>query len=217
MQGDTAAHTQILRACGVSGVLPVRDTAALEECDGLIIPGGESTTMSRLCDRYQLWQPLREKMSDGLPVFGTCAGLIMLSKTISGGSQNFAQKTLGALDIDVARNAYGPQIASFETELEVPVLGEEPVRVAFIRAPQITRVGEEVEVLARHHGQPVAVRQGEIVALAFHPEVVGETRWHKFWLELISSKTVSQETISVKTISAETISAETISQANDTP
>jgi 5'-phosphate synthase pdxT subunit len=188
LQGDTAAHTQILQACGVAGVLPVRGAAALDECDGLIIPGGESTTMSRLCDRYELWQPLREKIGGGLPVFGTCAGLIMLSKNISGGSRNFAQKTLGALDVDVARNAYGPQIESFETKLEVPVLGAEPLRVAFIRAPQITRVGESVEVLARHNEQPVAVRQGKIVALTFHPEVVGEARLHQFWLDLISQK-----------------------------
>jgi 5'-phosphate synthase pdxT subunit len=188
LQGDYAAHTQILQACGVSGVLPVRDAAALEECDGLIIPGGESTTMSRLCDRYELWRPLREKIKNGLPVFGTCAGLILLSKTISGASENFAQKTLGALDIDVARNAYGPQIESFETELQAPAVDEEFLRVAFIRAPQITRVGEDVEVLAEHHGQPVAVREGKIVALAFHPEVVGEARWHRFWLDMISQK-----------------------------
>lgn len=174
----------------------MRDAATLEECDGLIIPGGESTTMSRLCDRYELWQPLREKIGGGLPVFGTCAGLIMLSKNISGGSQNFAQKTLGALDIDVARNAYGPQIESFETELSVPVLGEKPLRVAFIRAPQITRVGEGVEVLARHNEQPVAVRQGKIVALTFHPEVVGEARLHRFWLNLISPNFISPNFIS---------------------
>jgi 5'-phosphate synthase pdxT subunit len=188
LQGDYAAHAQVLQACGASGVLPVRDAEALEKCDGLIIPGGESTTMSRLCDRYGLWQPLRERIGAGLPVFGTCAGLIMLSKNISGGSRNFAQKTLGALDIDVARNAYGPQIESFETELKVPVLGEEPLRVAFIRAPQITRVGEGVEVLARHGEQPVAVRENKIVALAFHPEVVGEARLHQYWLDLISSE-----------------------------
>ncbi len=180
-----------MRACGVSGVLPVREAAALEECDGLIIPGGESTTMSRLCDRYNLWQPLHEKISGGLPVFGTCAGLIMLSKNISGGSQNFTQKTLGELDIDVTRNAYGSQIESFETELKVPVLGAEPLRVAFIRAPQITRVGAGVEVLATHNEQPVAIRQGKIVALTFHPEVVGESRMHQFWLNLISQKNES--------------------------
>ena len=197
LQGDSASHAQILRDCGVSGVLPVRDAAALEECDGLVIPGGESTTMSRLCDRYGLWQPLREKIEGGLPVFGTCAGLIMLSKNISGGSRNFVQKTLGALDVDVARNAYGPQIESFETALPVQVLGEEPLRVAFIRAPQITRVGESVEVLATHRQQPVAVRQNKIVALTFHPEVVGETRLHQFWLQMISEKTVSSETISI--------------------
>lgn len=187
LQGDYAAHAQILQSCGVEEVVAVRDSDALNECDGLVIPGGESTVMARLCDRYELWNPLREKVSGGLPVLGTCAGLIMLSQNIEGGSKTFAQKTLGALDIDVARNAYGPQIESFETDLEVPSLGEKPLHVAFIRAPQIRRVGEDVEVLASHNGQPVAVRQGKIIALTFHPEVVGEARLHKLWLDNITS------------------------------
>lgn len=192
LQGDFSAHSKILQRCGVGRVLAVREAAALDECDGLIIPGGESTTMSRLCDRYGLWEPLREKISAGLPVFGTCAGLIMLSKNITGASQNFAQKTLGILDIDVARNAYGRQIESFETSVEVEALREieaepAPLAAAFIRAPQIERVGEGVEVLAVHHDQPVAVRQGKIIAAAFHPEVVGEARLHQLWLGRIAS------------------------------
>ena len=190
LQGDFASHTQILQRCGVQQVLAVRDAAALQQCDGLIIPGGESTTMSRLCDRYELWEPLQESIKAGLPVLGTCAGMIMLSKNISGATRNFVQKTLGALDIDVARNAYGRQIESFETDLEVSSLeeieaGEKPLHVAFIRAPQITRVGENVEVLAVHNDQPVAVRKGKIMALSFHPEVSGETRLHQLWLSKI--------------------------------
>lgn len=187
LQGDYAAHAQILQSCGAGEISAVRDANALEQCDGLVIPGGESTTMSRLCDRYELWEPLRAKINGGLPVLGTCAGLIMLSKNISGGSKNFQQKTLGALDVDVARNAYGPQIESFETWLEVPTVGADPLRVAFIRAPQITRVGDGVEILATHNEQPVAVRQGNIVALTFHPEVVGEARLHQLWLDGIAS------------------------------
>lgn len=186
LQGDYASHAQILQSLGVDEVLAVRDAETLNRCDGLIIPGGESTTMSRLCDRYELWEPLREKICDGLPTFGTCAGLIMLSKEISGASKNFLQKTLRVLDVDVARNAYGPQIESFETTLEVPATNNKeagPLQVAFIRAPQITRVGDGVEVLATHNGQPVAVRQDNIIALAFHPEVVGETRLHQLWLD----------------------------------
>lgn len=187
LQGDYEAHAQILQSCGVEEVIPVRDANALAQCDGLVIPGGESTTMSRLCDRYNLWEPLRNKINSGLPVLGTCAGLIMLSKSITGGSKNFEQKTLQALDIDVARNAYGPQIESFETWLEVPAVGEEPLRVAFIRAPQILRAGEGVEVLATRNEQAVAVRQGNIIALTFHPEVVGEARLHQLWLDGISA------------------------------
>lgn len=183
LQGDYEAHAQILQSCGVEEIVPVRDAKALEECDGLVIPGGESTTMSRLCDRYDLWEPLRNKIYGGLPVLGTCAGLIMLSKNITGGSKNFEQKTLQALDIDVARNAYGPQIESFETWLEVPATGDDPLRVAFIRAPQILRTGEGVEVLATRNEQAVAVRQGNIMALTFHPEVVGEARLHQLWLD----------------------------------
>jgi 5'-phosphate synthase pdxT subunit len=183
LQGDYEAHAQILQSCGVEEVIAVRDAKALEQCDGLVIPGGESTTMSRLCDRYDLWEPLRNKINGGLPVLGTCAGLIMLSKNITGGSKNFEQKTLQALDIDVARNAYGPQIESFETWLEVPATGDDPLRVAFIRAPQILRTGEDVEVIATRNEQAVAVRQGNIMALTFHPEVVGEARLHQLWLD----------------------------------
>jgi len=187
LQGDFASHIQILQRCGVEKIITVRDAAALQQCDGLIIPGGESTVMSRLCDRYQLWQPLQDSIKGGLPVLGTCAGMIMLSKNISGATRNFQQKTLGALDIDVARNAYGSQIESFETDLEVAALseiekGETPLHVAFIRAPQITRVGKEIEVLARHQDFPVAVRHGKIMALSFHPEVSGEARLHQLWL-----------------------------------
>ena len=187
LQGDFASHTQILQRCGVAQVIAVRDIEALQKCDGLIIPGGESTVMSRLCDRYELWKPLQDSINSGMPVLGTCAGMIMLSKNISGASQNFAQKTLGVLDIDVARNAYGRQIESFETDLEIPALKEikgsgKPLHAAFIRAPQITRVGENVEVLATHNNYPVAVRQDKIMALSFHPEVSGEARLHQLWL-----------------------------------
>jgi len=190
LQGDFASHTQILQRCNVARIIAVRDAAALQECDGLIIPGGESTVMSRLCDRYELWQPLQNAINSGLPVLGTCAGMIMLSKNISGATQNFVQKTMGVLDIDVARNAYGRQIESFETDLKIPALNEiandeKPVHVAFIRAPQITRVGENVEVLALHDNLPVAVRAGKIMALAFHPEVSGEARLHQLWLSKI--------------------------------
>lgn len=186
LQGDFAAHQKILGECGVDSVA-VRDAEGLNQCDGLILPGGESTTMSRLCDRYGLWQPLRERLAAGMPAFGTCAGLILLSKSIQGGAQTFAQSTLSALDIDVARNAYGRQLDSFESDVEVPTfepagLGGAPLRAVFIRAPRIVRVGGEVEVLAWHEGEPVAVRSGNCFGAAFHPEIAGDSRLHRLWL-----------------------------------
>lgn len=162
----------------------VRQPADLEALDGLILPGGESTTMWRLLDRYKLRAPLVERLQNGLPSFGTCAGLILLARQLDNTSTNFAQQSLGILDVRVARNAYGTQIDSFETELEVPILGES-VRAVFIRAPQIREVGEQVEVLANHQGVPVLVRQNQILAAAFHPEIAGESRLHKLWLETI--------------------------------
>lgn len=206
LQGDYDAHRKLIcDAPDVARVIEVRDVETLNQCDGLIIPGGESTTMSRLCDRYDLWQPLQEKLQNGMGAFGTCAGLIMLSQRIEGASKNFAQKTLRVLDVDVARNAYGAQLDSFECELnweagdwrleagdaaqrlntQSPVsnLQPLPMHAIFIRAPRITRVGAGVKVLARHNGEAVAVRQGKIVACAFHPEIVGEDALHRFWLE----------------------------------
>ncbi|HEX8464744.1 MAG TPA: pyridoxal 5'-phosphate synthase glutaminase subunit PdxT [Abditibacterium sp.] len=180
LQGDYAAHQRILSALGARPKL-VRAAADLDDLQGLIIPGGESTVMSRLCDRYDLSAPLKAKIEAGMPTLGTCAGLIFLAKTIEGGSPNFAQTTLGILDVSVQRNAYGAQTDSFETDVWVPEL-EESIRAVFIRAPRIESVGEGVEVLAQHEGAPVVVRQGSIVALAFHPEIAGESRVHRLWL-----------------------------------
>ncbi|MDQ3814290.1 MAG: pyridoxal 5'-phosphate synthase glutaminase subunit PdxT [Armatimonadota bacterium] len=192
LQGDFEAHRTILEACGVQ-VQAVRDAAALDECEALVIPGGESTVMSRLCDRYGLWQPLRRRVESGMGVLGTCAGLILLAKNMSGASRNFPQQTLGTLDVDVARNAYGSQVDSFEADVTVPLLGDSPVRAVFIRAPQITRCGAEVEVLAEHEETPVVVRQGPVMATAFHPEIAGDTRLHQLWLDGIMSESTHPE------------------------
>lgn len=200
LQGDFEAHQRILEnAPGVHRVLKVRTSDALNECDGLILPGGESTTMSRLCDRYNLWEPLQEKLQGGMAALGTCAGLILLSKNIQGATRNFQQKTLGALDVDVSRNAYGAQVDSFEADLQPEnALAQDEgersstLRAVFIRAPRITRCGESVQVLARHHDEAVAVRQGSIVASAFHPEIAGEARLHLFWLRLIAESVASK-------------------------
>ena len=193
LQGDVAAHAAMLRdADPTVQVLEVREADDLAGLDGLLIPGGESTTMSRLCDRYGLWEPLRQHIDEGLGVFGTCAGLIMLSQNLEGATKNFSQSTLGALDIDVARNAYGAQLDSFETDVSVPLLNtpggaDTRLRAVFIRAPQIQRVGEDVEILAEHNGVPVAVRQGKVFGAAFHPEIAGDARLHGLWLSVLEN------------------------------
>ncbi|PQV65125.1 pyridoxal phosphate synthase yaaE subunit [Abditibacterium utsteinense] len=191
LQGDYLAHRTLLESLGAQVHL-VRAPEDLVGLDGLLIPGGESTVMSRLCERYDLFEPLKTQIEAGLPTFGTCAGLIFLSKHIEGGSQNFAQKTLGVLDVDVARNAYGAQIDSFETDLIVSELGES-VRAVFIRAPRIENVGAGVEVLATYENAPVLVRQGAILALSFHPEIAGERRLHQMWLELVKKYRKAQQ------------------------
>ena len=181
LQGDVEAHRHVLEACNAT-VVTVRAAENLKDLNGLIIPGGESTVMSRLCDRYELWVPLQEQIENGMGVFGTCAGMILMAREVSGATKNFAQKTLGLMDVSVARNAYGAQLDSFEADIEVPVLGS-AVRGVFIRAPRIEKVGEGLEVLARHEKAPVVVRRGKHMALAFHPEIAGETRLHQLWLE----------------------------------
>jgi 5'-phosphate synthase pdxT subunit len=182
LQGDFDAHRRVLEACGAQ-VVAVRDKNALQDIDGLVIPGGESTVMSRLCDRYELWEPLQEKIEGGMGVFGTCAGMIFMARDISGATKNFAQKTLRAIDISVERNAYGAQLDSFEADVPVPEVGKTPVRGVFIRAPRVAKINEGVEVLAEHEGAPVVVRQGKHLATSFHPEIAGETRLHQLWIE----------------------------------
>ncbi len=183
LQGDFAAHIKIFEGLGVKTRL-VRAPQDLEEIHGIAIPGGESTVMSRLSERYGLFEPLRACISEGLPALGTCAGLIFLAKHIEGASQTFVQTTLGVLDCTVARNAYGAQRESFQTTLEVAALNAS-IAATFIRAPQITAIGENVEVLARWNDAPVIVRQEGIVACSFHPEIEGESRIHEFWLESV--------------------------------
>jgi 5'-phosphate synthase pdxT subunit len=133
---------------------------------------------------------LEQKLEAGMGVLGTCAGMILLARNISGATNNFQQKTLGALDIDVARNAYGAQVDSFEADIEVPALGRQPLRAVFIRAPRITRTGDDVEVLATHAGEPVLVQQrtasGQVLmAASFHPEIAGDARLHRLWIAAV--------------------------------
>jgi 5'-phosphate synthase pdxT subunit len=172
LQGDFEAHGKMLRALGAD-VREVRVPADLEGLDGLIIPGGESTTMTLGIEREGLAEPLREYAASGAPVFGTCAGMIMLDR-----------KHLGVLDVECRRNAFGRQIRSFEATLQIE---GKPVRAVFIRAPWVEVCGEDVEVLAAVDGHPVAVRQGNILAVSFHPELAGETRLHELFLGLTSA------------------------------
>jgi 5'-phosphate synthase pdxT subunit len=170
LQGDFQAHSAMLRGLGAD-VREVRVPADLEGLDGLIIPGGESTTMTLGIEREGLAEPLREFAESGAPVFGTCAGMIMLDR-----------KHLGIMDIECRRNAFGRQIRSFEADLRIPGVEGKPVRAVFIRAPWADVCGEDVEVLAAVDGHPVAVRQGNLLAISFHPELAGETRLHELFL-----------------------------------
>jgi pyridoxal 5'-phosphate synthase pdxT subunit len=175
LQGAFREHLQTLAAIGVEGV-PVRLPADLRDVAGLILPGGESTTMRKLIDRWGLRQPILDLAASGAPLFGTCAGMIVLAREIAGGEDPI----LPLLDVTVHRNAFGRQLDSFEADLEVPVLGDQPVHGVFIRAPIIDRTGPDVDVLARlDDGRIVAVRERNVIATAFHPELAGETRFHR--------------------------------------
>ena len=175
VQGDFAEHVAMLEQIGVEPV-EVRLPAHLDGLTGLCLPGGESTTMRRLIDRWELRQPLLDFAATGAPIFGTCAGMIILSKEIADGDA----PVLPLLDVTVRRNAFGRQLDSFEGELSVPLVGDTPINAVFIRAPVIERVGPNVDVLAKlDDGRIVAVRERNIVATAFHPELAGEPRFHR--------------------------------------
>ena len=170
LQGDFQAHGRVLRGLGAD-VREVRTPADLEGLDGLVIPGGESTTMTLGIERERLAEPLRELAAAGTPVFGTCAGMIMLDR-----------EHLGIADYTCARNAFGRQIRSFEADLRIPGIDGPPVRAVFIRAPWIAEHGDAVEVLASVDGHPVAARQDNLLVISFHPEIAGETRLHDLFL-----------------------------------
>ncbi len=175
LQGAFREHIETLDAIGVDSV-EVRLPADLDGVSGLILPGGESTTMRRLIARWGLREPILDLARQGAPIFGTCAGMIILSRTLTGGEEPI----LPLLDVVVERNAFGRQLDSFEADLDVPVLGDRPVHAVFIRAPIVEEVGPGVDVLARlDDGRIVAVRERNVVATAFHPELAGETRFHR--------------------------------------
>ena len=193
LQGDVREHLRALEGLGADAI-SVRRPAELEACDGLVLPGGESTTMSKLARTFDLFEPLQKRIRGGMPTFGTCAGMIMLADRVEGGTAD--QETLGGLDITVRRNAFGRQVDSFEGDLEFAGLAA-PVHAVFIRAPWVEQVGPEVEVLARVSGgeaagRIVAVRQGHLMATSFHPEVDDDGRIHQLFVDLVSTSSTTE-------------------------
>jgi 5'-phosphate synthase pdxT subunit len=177
-------HVASLLSLGVEA-FGVRRPEELERCDGLVIPGGESTTIAKLARNFDLLEPLRERVRAGMPAFGTCAGMILLAERIVDGTEG--QETIGGLDITVRRNAFGRQVDSFEEDLDLGDL-EQPVHAVFIRAPWVEQVGDGVEVLATAAGHPVAVRQGQLLATSFHPEVGGDARVHGLFVDMVAAR-----------------------------
>jgi 5'-phosphate synthase pdxT subunit len=187
VQGDVREHLYAVERAGARATT-VRRPSEVAAVDGLVIPGGESTTIDKLVRIFELRDPIRERMGAGLPVYGSCAGMIMLADRITGGRPD--QETLGGIDITVRRNAFGRQVDSFEEDLHIHAIGGAPMRAVFIRAPWVEECGPEVEVLASVEqgpaaGRVVAVRQGRLLATSFHPEVTGDHRFHQLFVQMV--------------------------------
>jgi len=190
LQGDVREHVGALTRLGVDSA-PVRSLEQLDGCDGLVIPGGESTTMSRLARIDGWFEPLRSLRTAGVPMFGSCAGMIMLADQVLDARPD--QETVGGLDVVVRRNAFGRQVDSFEMDVDIPVLGDDPFHAVFIRAPWVESVGQDVEVLAEisageRAGTIVAVRQGPVLATSFHPELTPDDRVHRYFVDMVEGK-----------------------------
>ena len=181
LQGAFREHVAAVTRLGATA-REVRQLKDIDGIDALIIPGGESTTMGKLLNEWNMLEPLRQRILDGMPVYGSCAGLILLCRE----NENSDQPRLGVLDATVRRNAFGRQVDSFETDLSIPEIGADPIPAVFIRAPVITGVGAGVTVLAEVKGQAVAVRQNNILATSFHPELTPDTRMHSYFLSFCS-------------------------------
>jgi 5'-phosphate synthase pdxT subunit len=191
LQGDVREHLAALTECGVKAV-PVRRRSELDGVDALVLPGGESTTMSRLLETFELLEPVRARVADGMPTYGSCAGMILLAGDVIDGRPD--QRQIGGLDVVVRRNAFGRQVDSFESDLDVAGVEGGPVRAVFIRAPWVEKVGDQVEILAsvprreesgEAAGRIVAVRQGMVLATAFHPELTGDGRVHRLFCDMV--------------------------------
>ena len=184
LQGAVVEHIQMLAALGAEAI-PVRLPSEFDGLDALIIPGGESTTISKLLTDYGLMEPIRQLAKKGFPIFGTCAGLILLAKKVP----DLETEPIGVMDIEVERNAFGRQVDSFEADLKIPALDNGSFRGVFIRAPIIGKTQRGVEVLCQLNGKPVAVRQGKLLACAFHPELTHDLRLHKYFLDIVTGDT----------------------------
>ncbi len=188
LQGDVREHLAAVEELG-SEAVPVRRSGELASVDALILPGGESTAMWRLMTAFELLDPLRERVADGMPTYGSCAGMILLADRVVDAAPG--QETIGGLDVTVRRNAFGRQVDSFESEITFDQIGGAPVHAVFIRAPWVEEFGEGVEVLGsvRFGGadHPVAIRQGHLLATSFHPELTGDLRIHKYFIDQVAS------------------------------
>jgi 5'-phosphate synthase pdxT subunit len=180
LQGDVREHARALERAGATPVL-VRRASELDAIDALVIPGGESTTIGKLLERFQLLQPLRSLATAGVPLYGTCAGMILMARDVVG--EEDAHHRLGVMDLSVRRNAYGRQVDSFEADLDVEGF-DESLRAVFIRAPVVERTGRGVEVLASCEARPVLVREGSLLASSFHPEISGDARVHELFVDM---------------------------------
>ncbi len=184
LQGAFVEHTEVLHRLGIEAA-EIRLPEDLRQVQGLIIPGGESTTILKLMGIYNLFQPLKEKIQSGFPVWGTCAGMICLAKKVFNSQESFLEP-LAVMDIEVKRNAFGRQVDSFESDLPVPLLGEKPYHAVFIRAPLIAGVGRHVETLARlPDGTIVAAQERNMLVTSFHPELTDDLRFHKYFLKMV--------------------------------
>jgi len=192
VQGDVREHLRALTEAGARAV-PVRRESELDDVDALVLPGGESTTIDKLTRAFGLREPLLKRLAAGMPAYGSCAGMILLADRVQDAIEG--QLTLGGIDMTVRRNAFGRQVDSFEEDLDVAGVDGPPVRAVFIRAPWVESVGPDVEVLARVEGGPadgriVAVRQGDLLATSFHPEITGDIRVHRLFVDLVRSSRV---------------------------
>ena len=188
LQGAVSEHIQMLSDLGVAASA-IRLPSQLNSIDGLVIPGGESTTISKLLHDYQFMEPLQKLASQGFPLMGTCAGMILLARKAT----DFPWQTIGAIDIEVKRNAFGRQVDSFEADLSIPVLGTNSYRGIFIRAPIIEKVNPSVDILCRLYGDVIAVQQGTSIACSFHPELTNDSRIHAYFINLITGEAVAQD------------------------